>query len=212
MLRKSIDFVIPDDRLRVGSKALTQFKSLTVCPDQEICSSSSQGRYTPPPAFHVHTEDSEVTVGLYLQSETLWFLPPLDSSFSFPKKHKLPSQFSLASDQTILPPWRPGRGSGVFKPGCDPVVVPKSHILLEAFLRLHARDSGKRIGAFSIAMISYIEEYIDDDGLLDANQLPEPLKTSYKELRQGGKPVRQWTKELKEALRILEDSEDDSSC
>lgn len=35
-------------------------------------------------------------------------------------------------------------------------------------------------------MIGYIEEYIDDDGLLDANQLLELLKTSYNELRQGG--------------------------
>lgn len=59
-----------------------------------------------------------------------------------------------------------------------------------------------------MAMIAYIEEYVDDDGLLDANLLPEPLKTSYKELRQGNKPVLQWTHELKEALGILEDSED----
>jgi len=210
MLRKSIDFVIPDDRLRVGTKSLTHFKSLTPCPDQEVCPSSSQERHTPPPAFHIHIEDSEVTVALYLQSETLWFLPPLDSSFPFLKRLKYASQFILAADQTILPPWRPGRGSGVFKSGCDPVVVPKSHILLEVFLRLYARDSGKRIGAFAMAMIAYVEQYIDDDGLLDANQLPEPLKTSYEELRQGVKPVRQWRKELREALGIIqEDSEDD---
>ena len=209
MLCKSVDFVIPDDRLRVGTKALTQFKSLTPCRDREVCPLSSQERYTPPPAFHIHIKDSEVTVALYPQSETLWFLPPLDSSFSSPKKLKLPSQFILASDQTVLPPWRPGRGSGVFKLDCGPVVVPKSHILLEAFLRLYARDSGKRIGAFAMPMIGYMEEYVDDDGLLDANQLPEPLKTSYKELRQGRKPVRQWTKELKEVLGILDDSEDD---
>ena len=63
-----------------------------------------------------------------------------------------------------------------------------------------------------MAMIAYVEQYIDDDGLLDANQLPEPLKTSYKELRQGVKPVRQWRKEFREALGILEeDPEDDRS-
>ncbi len=211
MICQSIDFVIPDDRLRVGEKALAQFKSLTPCPDREVCPSSSQERYTPPPAFHVHIEDSEVTVGLYPQSETLWFLPPLDSSFSSPKKSKLPSQFILASDQTVLPPWRPGRGSGVFKSDCDPVIVPKSHILLEAFLRLYARDLGKRIGSFAMPMIGYMELYVDDDGLLDANQLPEPLKTFYNELRQGKKPVRQWTKELKQALGIFEDFDDDCS-
>ena len=72
----------------------------------------------------------------------------------------------------------------------DQVIVPKSYILLEAFLRLYARDLGKRIAAFAIAMIAYMEGYIDDDGLLDTNQLPVPLKTFYKELRQGRKPVR----------------------
>lgn len=210
MLCKSIDFIIPDDSLRPGIQALTQFKSLTPCPDGEVCPSSSQERQTPPPAFHIHIEDSEVTVALYLKSETLWFLPPLDSSLLFPKKLRLPSQFILASDQNILPPWRPGRGSGVFTSGCDPVVVPRAHILLEAFLRLYARDSGKRIGAFAMAMIGYVEEYIDDDGLLDANQVREPLKTSYMELRQGGKPVHQWTKELKDALGILEEDSDDN--
>jgi hypothetical protein len=92
------------------------------------------------------------------------------------------------------------------------VIVPKSHILLEAFLRLYARDSGKRIGAVAMAMIRYIEEYVDDNGLLDTNQLPELLKTFYQELRQGIKPVPQWTKELKEALGTLEDSEDDRNC
>ena len=101
---------------------------------------------------------------------------------------------------------------GVFKSDQDPVIVPKCHILLEALLRLYARDLGKHIGAFAMAMIGYVEDYIDDDGLLDASLLPGPLKTSYKELRQGKKPVRQWTKELKEALGVLEVSEDDCSC
>ncbi|KAH0847435.1 hypothetical protein AYO21_11168 [Fonsecaea monophora] len=209
MLYKSIDFVIPDDRLRVSMKTISRFKGLEPCPDWEMCPSSSHERYTPPPAFHIHIKDSEVTVALYPQSETLWFLPPLDSSLLSPNKFMLPSHFVLASDQTVLPPWRPGRGSGVFKSDSDPVVVPKSHILLEAFLRLYARDSGKRIGAFAMAMIGYMEEYVDDNGLLDANLLPEPLRSSYKELRRGIKPVSQWTQELKEALGILEDSEDD---
>jgi hypothetical protein len=192
-------------------KTLTQFKSLTPCADWEVCPSSSQERPTPRPAFHIHIEDSEVTVALYPQSETIWFLPPLDSSFLCAKRLELSSHFVLASDQTILPPQRPGRGSGVFKSDQNQVIVPKSHILLEAFLRLYARDSGKQIGAFAMAMIGYVEEYIDDDGFLDTSALPEPLKTSYNELREGKKPVRQWTKELKEGLGILEDSEDNCS-
>lgn len=169
----------------------------------EACPSTSQEQPTPPPAFHTHIKNSEVTVALYLQSETIWFLPPLDSPISSPRELELPLHFVLASDQTVLPPWRPGRGSGVFKSESDPVVVPKSHILLEAFLRLYARDSGKCIGAFAMAMIGYIEEYVDEDGFLDLELLPEPLKTFYKELRKGMKPVSQWTKELKETLGII---------
>lgn len=151
----------------------------------------------------MHIKGSEITVALYLQSTTLWFLPPLDGSLSSTKNLRLPSHFVLASDQTVLPPWRPGRGSGVFKSDSDSVVVPRSHILLEAFLRLYARDTGKRIGSFAMSMIGYMEEYVDDDGLLDANLLPEPLKQFYEELRHGSKPVRQWTREFKEALGVL---------
>ncbi|KAF2459310.1 hypothetical protein BDY21DRAFT_337917 [Lineolata rhizophorae] len=205
----SIDFVIPDDRLQTGIKALAQIKRLTPCLRGNLCPSHPQERYTPPPAFHMHVDASEVTIGLYLQSETLWFLPPLDDSLSSPQKLELPSYFVLASDQTVLPPWRPGRGSGVFKSGEYPVVVPRSFILLEAFLRLYARDSAKRIGSFGLPMIGYMEQYVDDDGFLDVTQLVEPLKTFYEELKEGKKPVRQWTTELKEALGIPEEEPED---
>lgn len=90
----------------------------------------------------------------------------------------------------------------MLQPGKHEVIVPKAHILLEAFLRIYARDSGKRVGSFGMAMIGYIEEYVDDDGLLDVNRLPEPLKSFYMELKRGGKPVGQWTQDLKEALGV----------
>jgi hypothetical protein len=71
---------------------------------------------------------------------------------------------------------------------------------------LYVRDRGKRIGAFAMAMIAYIEQYVDDDGFLEREQLREPLLTFYKELREGVKPVRQWAEELEEALRLPENS------
>ncbi|KZL64598.1 hypothetical protein CT0861_05999 [Colletotrichum tofieldiae] len=197
----SVDFVLPDNLLVAGAKALEGLPTIRPCPDPAVCLMSSQERHTPPAAYHLHVDESEVTVGLYPHSETLWFLPVFDSSLLCPEASKLPPHFILASDQTFLPSWRPGRGSGAFKSGSGPVVVPKAHVLLEAFLRLYARNSGKRIGAFGMAMIAYVEQYIDDDGLLDVSQLPEPLKTSYVELRQGDKPVQQWTRELKQALQ-----------
>ena len=45
-----------------------------------------------------------------------------------------------------------------------------------------------------------MEEYVDDDGLLDEDLLAEPLRTFYRELRKEEKMVRQWTDELKDAL------------
>ena len=48
---------------------------------------------------------------------------------------------------------------------------------------LYAQDPGKRIGVSAMPMIGYIEEYVDEDGLLKTEQLSEPLLTFYKELR-----------------------------
>ena len=77
-------------------------------------------------------------------------------------------------------------------------------------MRLYARDQGKRVGSFGIAMIAYMQLYVDADGLLDANLLPEPLRTFYGELQEGKKPIRQWMLELKAALGLaVEDSDGD---
>lgn len=200
---KSIDFVIPDNSLLPAIQVLSHIDGLLPCADVKLCSTSSPSRPTPPPAFHAHIQSLEVTVCLYLQSETLWFLPPFDNPLASPTGKDLPSPFALASDQTILPPSRPGRGSGSFKPGYHPVIVPKSHILLEAFILLYARDWEKRIGDFAMAMIAYIELYVDEDGFLETEQLPEPLLTFYKELGKGEKPVLQWSEELTEAVGAL---------
>ncbi|XMA13753.1 hypothetical protein WAI453_006544 [Rhynchosporium graminicola] len=196
----SIDFVVPDKSLLAAIKVLSDIDSLLPCADFKLCSTSSPSRPTPPPTFHAHIEDSEIIFCLYLQSETLWFLPPFDRSLAFPMRKALPTSFALASDQILLPPSRPGRGSGSFEPGYYPVIVPKAHILLEAFMLLYARDWKERIGDFAMAMIAYIELYVDEDGFLDTKQLPEPLLTYYKQLGTGEKPVLQWSEELTEAV------------
>lgn len=213
----SVDFVVPDDRLHAATKALLanfSLKPLSPCPDATTCPISSPARYTPPPSAHLHIEDeSDFNVGLYPQSDTLWFLPPLDEGSLVSTVNardvvdavacpKIPPYFCRASDNTILPLWRPGRGDGVFETGYHAVLVPRAHVLLEAFLRLYARDVGKRIGSFAMSMITYMEEYVDDDGLLDSELLSEPLRGLYKELRAGKTTVRQWTRDLQEALGI----------
>ncbi|KAK2022836.1 hypothetical protein LX32DRAFT_513307, partial [Colletotrichum zoysiae] len=201
----SIDFVIPDHLLAIGITAFSALPGLPPCSSLATCPSSSPERPTPAPAFHMHIDASEVTIALYLQSETLWFLPVLDTSLVSPDQSQLPSYFTLASNQDSLPPKRLGRGLGFFKDEKRPVMVPKSHVLLEAYLRLYARDYGRPAGSFAMAMTAYMELYVDDDGLLDASQLQEPLKTLYKELREGQKPVRQWAKELRQSLQIPEE-------
>lgn len=72
-------------------------------------------------------------------------------------------------------------------------------------MRLYARDQGKRVGSFGMAMIAYMQLYVDADGFLDADLLPEPLRTSYQELQEGKKPIRQWMLELKDALGVGEE-------
>lgn len=104
MYSKSIDFVIPDSCLSTSIQVLTHLESLARCPDLKVCPASSRLRQTPPPTFHAHIKDLEVTVSLYLQLETLWLLSPLDRSLASPKDAKIPSCFVFASDQTALPP------------------------------------------------------------------------------------------------------------
>ncbi|KAH6631048.1 hypothetical protein B0J18DRAFT_422958 [Chaetomium sp. MPI-SDFR-AT-0129] len=216
----SVDFVIPDHSLTAGAKALSSCPGLVPCPDPLSCFATSKERHTQPPAHHAHlNDDLEITAGLYFQSDTLWFLPPLDHSLLLPNRNSdadadlLPPYLALASDRQVFPPWRPGRGAGVFESDGDAVIALKSHTLLEAYMRLYARDQGKRVGSFGIAMIAYMQLYVDADGYLDAELLPEPLRTSYAELQRGGKPIRQWMLELKDALGVGgEDTESDDEA
>ncbi len=197
---KSIDYVISDDDLAAGITALSSFDGLAACVQGELCQSRSPRSPSPLPAFHIHIIGSKVTVALYLQSKTLFFLPPFDRSLALPRNAKLSLPFVSASDQDVLPPQRLGRGSGAFVSTKYPVVVPRAHTLLEAFLRLYARNVETQYKNFAMAMVAYVEEYVDDDGFLDINLLVEPLKTFYLDLREGKKPVRQWTDEFKAAL------------
>ena len=51
-----------------------------------------------------------------------------------------------------------------------------------------------------MATICYMSEYVEDEGYLDGALLSEPFRSFYKELKEGVKPNRQWTKQLKAAL------------
>lgn len=87
------------------------------------------------------------------------------------------------------------------------VFVPRALVLLEAFMRLHARDAGKQVGGFSLAMVDYILMYVDEDGFLDPTSLSEPIRTFYERLKGDERPIRQWTKELRIALGMSSGNE-----
>lgn len=76
-----------------------------------------------------------------------------------------------------------------------------THALLEVFMTLHAQT---RIGMFRMSMITYVEEYVDDDGLLDTSKLLKLLTTLCNKLRKGETPLCAWMLELKRSLRIPE--------
>ncbi|GAO18651.1 uncharacterized protein UV8b_03399 [Ustilaginoidea virens] len=196
----AVDFVVPDELLSVATQALTPHEKLIPCPDGKECDIVCPTRPTPAPVSHLHIEGAEEPVGLYPQSDTLWFLPPLQAALITPDRGQLPPYYALASDKSILPPSRIGRGSGFFTSTVHPVVIVPSHVLLEAFMRFCARYIWTPPGGFSISMICYVGLYIDEDGFLDLNQLSEPLSSSYLALKRGEMPVRQWANELKKLL------------
>ncbi|OIW30825.1 thioredoxin reductase [Coniochaeta ligniaria NRRL 30616] len=210
-LINSCDFVIPNDCLEAGTVALATCDDLVPCPDPESCFIIDEKRISPPPASHAHFGYAlEDTVGLYLQSETLWFLPPMDASLLLPNKVDLPPYFALASDETVFPPRRrPGRGCGVFPSTAPAVIAPKPHILLEAYMRLFARDHGKWVGLIGVRTMCNMSSYVDADGFLDADLLPEPLRTSYKRWKDPEIRVRQWSQELNAALGLPPVTEED---
>ncbi|KAG5946271.1 hypothetical protein E4U59_004165 [Claviceps monticola] len=168
---------------------------MATCKD---CRNVSPKRLTPAPDSHLHIEGTKVPVGLFVQSVTLWFLPPLEAALITPDQGQLPPPYALASDESILPPWRPGRGAGVFKSKAYPVVVVRSHVLLEAFMRICARYSHTLAGSFSKSMVIYVSMYIDDDGYLDLKKLPEPIVSSYLAYTTTSISGRQWLAELRQ--------------
>jgi hypothetical protein len=153
-----------------------QNKGLAGCTEPKSCNTIAHTRTSPAPAAHFHMH-SEMTVSIYTQSSTLWFLPSLEL-----KQITGSPDIILASDSRLPPP-RPGRGHGAFQAGPFPVYVPTAHRLLEAFVRLVAGSHEGRYRYFGLAMITYIEEYVDADGLLEEARLGNRCREFYSELK-----------------------------
>lgn len=139
--------MLPDHCIEPGIEVLRGIEALSPCSLGESCPSSLQRRHSPSPSLHMHLNGSDTTANLYVQSQTLWFLPPLDVSLSSPQETQLPPHLILASDHDTIPRYEPGRGSGVFPSDLYPVLVPTALVLLEAYIRIYARDVGTRMAA-----------------------------------------------------------------
>jgi hypothetical protein len=128
---------------------------------------------------------------LFLQSETLWFLPPFDASLANPRECQLPRYLAFGSHDNAVPPHQSqmgGGGMGAFLLDQTVVLVPKAHILTEAAIRIMARDYYKECHSHSQSLVEYVSIYIDPLGYLDPNLLPEPFDRIYTERKPGKTP------------------------
>lgn len=183
---------MPDHLIGASVTAL-QNKGLENCHEPKTCNEVACTRPSPPPTAHFHF-GSEHTVSFYKQSSALSFLPSLRLS----SKSTISSpDFILASD-SHLPPPRPGRGHGAFASDSSPVYIPTAHRLLEAYIRrLAGTTPDSKYKWFWKAMINYIEEYVDGDGLLDEESLETRCRVFYSGYKSNKVPFMILAKDLR---------------
>ncbi|KAI9051276.1 hypothetical protein LZ554_005377 [Drepanopeziza brunnea f. sp. 'monogermtubi'] len=141
-----------------------------------------------------------MTVSIFSQSSTLGFLPSLELS---PASMDSSSPDIILASDDRLPPPRPGRGSGGFKPGSFPVLIPSAHRLTEYFVRLVAIPTRDTYKLFGLSMLTYVEEYVDGDGLLDMESLEPRSRAFYLGLKNETKHVRDLVADLQMAFAEL---------
>jgi hypothetical protein len=190
--------VVPDAELAAAGNVISAASAiadlpwtLIACPDTKTCPKNDPDGTWPTPTFHLHIDgqrpDDTSTVCLFLQSETLWFLPPFGTSLANPRANPLPRYLALACDQTALPHYAAGLGNGYFTSDQTVVLVPKAHILLESGMRITARDYDKRAGNYASVIINYMNLYIRSRGFLDIDLLPGPFRWLYKTMNDSSK-------------------------
>ncbi|KAI1284406.1 hypothetical protein F5Y07DRAFT_393375 [Xylaria sp. FL0933] len=194
-----IDFVVPDDKMPLAVATLKS-SALRPCPDLDACIVSGDSSPFPVPAFHMHIEGSEVDVSLRAHSETLWFIPPpKNPSTSKGEVAAETKRHYLEASSPELPQWRPGRGHGAFSSHGSPVLVPRAHILLEAFIRLASAFREDYCNYF-LGMITYMSEYPFRDGLINIDLLSEPCRSFWDGREQGRLTVRELMDNLQRDL------------
>ncbi|KAH6628126.1 hypothetical protein F5144DRAFT_494912 [Chaetomium tenue] len=189
----TLDFIIPDASLAAATEVMTtstQFtRPLHACPDTGTCHWIPPTNRKPPPSFHLHIQDSADTpvVRLFLQSETLWILPPFNASLANPREHPLPPSLVLACDTTVVPRPRAGEGGGAFLSDETVVLVLKPEIMVEAYMRILVRDIDTP--RCSYENLNYMLQYVEGRHFINHKLLSAPLSDVYEDLRDDTMPM-----------------------
>ncbi|KAI1262182.1 hypothetical protein F5Y18DRAFT_162602 [Xylariaceae sp. FL1019] len=201
-----MDFVVPDDKMPVAVATLKR-SFLCPCPDPDACVVSGDSSPFPVPVFHMHVPGSELDVSLRAHSETLWTIPPPGTTRSKGRMAAEPSAYYIDASSPELPHGRPGRGHGAYSSRGASVLVPRAHVLLEAYIRLASAFREDYWSYFS-SMITYMAEYVHADGLVDIDLLSTPCRTFWYDRKQARFPTVQLANTLQ---RDLDDEVTDTS-
>ena len=151
IIAQFIHLILPDSRFEEAVAYLGSEPGVYVCPKEDCCYFD-----VPEPSFTLHYErplyEGSGTIKglicLYKQSETLWFLPPIEETLGpcqYQADRKLPDEFVRTSDTEVLPPfgWKPGSDwllcGRVPAPDGHLAVAPQAHVMVEAFMRVCLR-------------------------------------------------------------------------
>ncbi|KAI1332869.1 hypothetical protein F5Y16DRAFT_356838 [Xylariaceae sp. FL0255] len=182
-----LEFIVPIEGLPGAISALKKTEKLCICSDPRTCPVSREKDMPHIPSFHMHLGEpaSELYVSLWPHSEILGFVPEANSPACMTIERHPTGLYISASDKSMLPGPRPGRGHGALSEGGGQVTVPSSHTMLEAYIRLSAAYLDESHGPFYLSMITYMEEYVAADGLLDEKLLSRPAQTFWQGWQQS---------------------------
>jgi len=143
------------------------FRECTPCAE---CRTGATMGFAPIPTAHAHIDRARF-VGFHKKSDTLWSIPCLQAGC---KRNNSRPDIITASD-VALPGPRPGRCRGAFSRALYPVHIPSAHRLTGAFILLSLRDFDPPLVFFWRAMLTYMVDFLVDDGIFDTRDLePHP--------------------------------------
>ena len=86
----------------------------------------------------------------------------------------------MCADDPALPRVRLGRGGGAFAQTSHPVHIISAHRLTEVYILLIERDYEKPLQYFWRNMLTYVIEFLLEDGILDTRDLKPHHRRSIK--------------------------------